>query len=335
MRRALAILVLLVPASVLAEDLHGDVLVWDDAKVRFDPDDAATEVQLVGGSGPRDDHVGAAFAMKVVGLKGDWVELEPETSYGCTGATLKVFDLSRPHVFAQRADLAPVLAKPFRASFPDLSSVELHPGIAVHATSGGDVVAQLELHDVTLKIPEASIAQSYPPSRPQPVGVRNGVKIYVTTEGTPVGFAGTTWSGMQLRLETERATKKGDRMLLELPDRCGTLVVSAPADQVKTVTSPDFGHGLGGFASGPAPDYLPAGTVVATASGRKVGTTTTKVSATVSADGKLACGSFRVDLDVVAGRHAKTRHADIQLCAPVKAAKLAPRSVQKTLPPEY
>ncbi len=86
--RRLAYLVLLISSHALAGSkidppsapeaaaLRGSVLVWHDALLYAEPSEGARTLQLATLDGARKDHVGRVVALKVIGSKGGFVEVE-------------------------------------------------------------------------------------------------------------------------------------------------------------------------------------------------------------------------------------------------------------------
>src|SRR5688572_19793732 len=96
------------------ETLRGNVLVWHDTALYADASETAHTVQLATFDGARKDNVGHVVALKVVAVKGSFVEVELTGQQDCTWSRVVVpDDLARVRMFVRRADLAPVLTKPF------------------------------------------------------------------------------------------------------------------------------------------------------------------------------------------------------------------------------
>src|SRR5262249_4246355 len=155
--RRLAFLLVLAPASALAdktpaleinriepvcaldaEPLKGNVLVWHDAALYTAPSDNASTARVAVLGGARRDRVGHAMPMHVVATHGSFVEVEILDDPGCTWTRLATTDdIAKLHLFVKRADLAPVLVKPFDKTFADGTRIALRPGVPVVPTTAG------------------------------------------------------------------------------------------------------------------------------------------------------------------------------------------------------
>jgi hypothetical protein len=142
--------------------LRGNVLVWHDAMLYSEPSDTARTLQLATFDGARKDHAGHVVALKVVAGKGAFVEVELTGQRDCTWSRMVVpDDLARVRMFVRRADLAPVLVKPFSKSFADGTSISLSVGTPLVATDAGTYVVSLRGDEVEVDVPAASVGFAY------------------------------------------------------------------------------------------------------------------------------------------------------------------------------
>jgi hypothetical protein len=193
MRRLLALSLLLATSPAFAGEkldptaaddklaLKGNVLVWHDATLLAEPSETARTLQLATFDVPRKDRVGHAVVMKVIAGKGPFIEVELAGDEGCTWSRVVVpDDLARVRMFVRRADLAPVIVKPFAKTFPDGTAITLGVGTPVVATDAGTFVVSLHGDEVEVDVPAASVGHAYVLPKSSGVGLATSAKTLAT-----------------------------------------------------------------------------------------------------------------------------------------------------------
>ena len=214
----------------VAEDkqvLKGNVLVWHDATLFAEPSETARTLQLATFEAARKDRVGHVVAMKVVAGKGAFVEVELVGDQDCTWSRVVVpEDLARVRMFVRRADIAPVLIKPFAKTFPDGTSINLAIGTPVLATDASTYVVSLHGDELEVDVPTASIGFAYVPAKSSGVSMSGGQTISIAAATT------ATLGGRTLSLTASKGApveKRGEAAVVGLEDRCITAHVVVPA----------------------------------------------------------------------------------------------------------
>lgn len=215
---------------VAADDklvLKGNVLVWHDAMLLAEPSETARTLQLATFEGPRKDKVGHAVVMRVVAGKGSFVEVELAGDEGCSWSrTVVPDDLARVRMFVRRADIAPVIVKPFTKTFADGTSITLGIGTPVVATDAGTYVVSLHGDELEVDVPAAQVGYAYATPKSHGVTMTAGA----TTQIAPKTAA--TLGERTVTLNAWRAApveKRGETALVALEDRCVTAQVVVPA----------------------------------------------------------------------------------------------------------
>jgi hypothetical protein len=327
---AAAIVAALATHAAADTPLAGNVLVWADAPLYPDASASGPSVRVGTLDLGREKDVGYVVPMRVVGTQGDFVEVEPTADTECAWWRLgKPAGLDTVRLFVQRADLAPVLVKPFKATHKDGSSISLQVGVPV---LGGKVAFNRGVVPAT--IPDASLGLSYKPHKIAPVPKLT--KKFLLDEATDVMLGGATFPlGPWV---AGAATKRGSRMLVTIAARCMTAVISAPKERVHAGVAINQS-----LASAPAParsvvssgaerHYLPAGTKLTSETG-------THVVGTLDADRDVikpkpgadrACADFVITrddpfVDVPHTTDASQPQRTLRLCAPANLVKVERR----------
>lgn len=311
MRSAVLLLFLVTPAAA------DNVLVWLDAPLRLDPSDAAPSIHLGELAKRTANYV---VPMHQVGMQGEFVEVEPTADIECAWSKVNVpAGLAKLRLFVKKSDLAPVVAKPFTASFKDGSRIALQPGVSVQ----DGLVAFV---DQVIPV-DAPTAFAYAP-HPIAAIAKPGKHTVLLDEHTDVTFGGKSFQlGPWVAASAEN---RGARVLFPIAVRCATAVVSAPKDHVQHDVS------LGSLTGQemPPPPLKPAHTEYHLAKGQALTSESgTHVVATLAEDrdvakptGAMACADFIVDRDEPlpeaprpdeASRPNRTLH----LCAPAANVK--------------
>jgi hypothetical protein len=323
MRIALfTVAIVAIGTDALADKLAGNVLVWVDAPLYLDASTAGPSIRLAKLDHGRDQDVGHVVPMRVVSSSGDLVEVEPTDGIECAWwRVVRPSSLASLRLFVQRSDLAPVLTKPFSATFKNGSSVALQPGVAV-------VANKVAFHAAVapLAVPAGSIGLAY---QPHPIATitKPTKRTALLDEHTDVTLGDATFPLGPWVAST--AAKRGDRMLFPIATRCMTATVSAPADRVHLNVSLNNNVGAGDAAATPLKlsgdrYYLKARTKLTSETGDHVVATLATDADVKKPTGAKACGEFVISREEVvadaphlpdAARPART----LRLCAPANA----------------
>lgn len=303
------------------ESLRGNVLVWHDAAFFVEPNEAAASIHLAKLGAPRKDSGGHVVAMRVVGARGSFVEVEP-TSADCGSSWLTMpDDVAKLHLFVKRSDLAPVLTSKLDKTFADGTRVVLRPGVAVvPQAASGHVLVHVGDDVVDIDVPGASVGHSYVPERAKPTVIN--AQDYALTKGTAATLGDRPAS---IGAHAQAITRRGDKTLFVVDAKCAQLTVAVPSGAVSPVDddheSVDFSsdnHGNKLDLRGS--DYLPVNTQLATPSGTAIAMVAKKIYLPSTGLGRHACFDRKLRLD---GDNVDRDVDDdrIRLCAPT--AKVA------------
>jgi len=310
------------PDGASADDkLVGTVLVWHDAALYTEPSDDAPAIHAASMAARRDS-VGHAMPMRVVGsAQGTFVEVEP-ADVDCTASRLATSDdIAKLHFYVKRADLAPVIAKPYTKTYGDGTRVELKPGVPVVATAGGAYAIALRGNAITVELPGAVVAHAYTPERAK-AAVALGDRAYDIAERATI-----TLGDKPVALERRRASnveRRGDTTLALFESKCATLAVAVPTKSVHAIDDDgDEGAVVSGGSNVGAlemrdEDYIPAGTLLTTPKGRQVAAVAKPIYLASRPRGKLACVDRRVRVETIGDDAADPKDGDdkIKLCVP-------------------
>jgi hypothetical protein len=327
--RLLALPLIFVAGPALAqgasdsEPLRGNVLVWQDAAFYTDASEAAPMIH-VATLAHRD--IGKVIPMHVLSIKGAFVEVEP-ANIDCGQAQLATSDdIGKLRLFVKRADLAPVLSKPFAKTFPDGTKVALKAGLPVLPTTDGMATFAVNGNELTAEIPAAQIAHSY-------TFVTDRSAMNVSDRGFEVAPNTTVTLGERsasLGGAVASVERRGDKALLSIEDRCASVQVNAPTKSVRDAdedsTSIGGGNTTYGILGLREEAYLPVGTALSVES-HQVATATKPIYLPATGLGKTVCVDRRVRIDGVPSTPAEDNK--LRLCAPVsKIAKDKYRSAR-------
>lgn len=254
-----------------AEALHGNVLVWHDATLYTEPSDGAAAIHVAALAGARKDKVGGVMPMHVVATRDGFVEVEPVGDVDCTWSHLAISDdVARLRLFVKRADLAPVLAKPYDKAFPDGTRIALRPGVAVIPTTNGSYAVGVRGGELVAELPTASVGHSYTPDRSKaaPTIADHEYELAPNTEVT-LGDRSFPLDGRR----AQSVERRGATSLVSIESRCAVIQVAAPTKSVRVVdedeSSIESGSGVGVLDLRDR-DYIPAGTILSTPSGHPI-----------------------------------------------------------------
>lgn len=329
MKLSIAIVLLLAATASAEPQLAGNVLVWVDAPLYLDANAGGTSIRIAALDRGRDQDVGYVFPMHVVGVHGDFLEVEPTDDIECAWWRIVRPDgLASLRLFVQRSDLAPVVTKAFAATFKDGSRIAVQPGTAV-------LDGKVAFHDgvVPAAIPTASQGVAYAPHAITPVPPR-GKRTFLLDEKTDVTLGKDTFSfGPWVASSAEQ---RGKRMLVQLTARCMTATVSAPKEHVHAgvALGKSMAQAPGGAAakagSGGDRYYFAQGTPLTSQTGDHVVATLTEDRDIKKPSGPRGCADFVVAREeaIVDAPHtldSAQPSRTLHLCAPAAAVKVERR----------
>jgi hypothetical protein len=205
------------PSASDTDVLRGNVLAWHDATLYADAADDAHTMQLATFDTARKDRVGHVIALKVIGTKGGFVEVELTGQEDCTGSRVVLpDDLARVRMFVRRADLAPVLVKAFAKTFPDGTSISLAVGTPVVATDAGTYVVSLRGDEVEVDVPSASVGFAYSTAKMKKTIMAGDTQAIAAATAAKLGDRTVTLNGWH-GAPTDR---RGDSTLVTLDGGC-------------------------------------------------------------------------------------------------------------------
>ena len=225
------------PASAPETDaVRGNVVVWHDALFFAEPSESARTLQLATFEGARKDRVGHVIALKVVSGKGAFVEVELTGQQDCGWSRVVVpDDLARVRMFVRRADLAPVIVKPFTKAFADGTSITIAPGTPVLATDAGTFVVSVRGDEVEVDVPAASIGYGYASAKTR--------RAIMTADTLAVAAgANATLGERTLALSAWQASlveRRGDSSLVSIHAGCSSAQVLVPSKALSDADETD------------------------------------------------------------------------------------------------
>lgn len=313
-----------------AAPLTGNAVVWADARLYLDPADTAPSVQVATLLRPRKDSVGHVMVVRVVGSDKGFVQIEPTKDLDCAWTKLvSPKDLAKLRLWVKRSDLAPVLAKPFRATWKDGTRIALAAGTPLGRSKTG-YIASLLGQEIGVVVPDASVGFAYKAGKVADVKSRGKKPVWLerdktVTLGDQTITLAETWIAPNVQV-------RGKRVLFALEARCITAVVSVAKSDIDRDLHSGFGVGIGGepgeYASklGAERWLLPKGTALTSATGTATVAVTT-VATEVPNPGKAAtvCIERAIDLRQLgeAPHTTETKAPDrtLKLCAPASAVQ--------------
>jgi hypothetical protein len=303
------------------EAISGSVLVWHDATFSTEPTDTAATLKLGALAKPRKERVGRVLPMRVVSTKGAYVEVEPAAELDCTWSRLATTDdVIHLHLFVKRADLAPVLARPFTKTFPDGTKLALKPGVPVVPAADGWYALAVGGNELAAEIPAASVGHSYKLDKPKPAGALAGHEHLLAPHTT------VKLGDRALALENLPAIgveAKGDTTLFTIEARCATITVAAPSKAVHDSDDEDSSIGSGSGSGGAmgvlelrGEDYLPPATPLSVGT-RQLAYAGKPIYLVAAPHGKTACFDRRVRIEAIGPADpADSLDDKLHLCAP-------------------
>jgi len=305
------------------EALRGNVLVWADATFYTDPGDGAQTVHAAQLGGARKDRLGVVVAMHVVSVTKDgFVEVEPARGLDCAGARLDTSDdLARLRLFVKRADLAPVVTQPFAQTFDDGTRIALRPGTAVIPTSDERFVVGVRGATIVASLPAASVGHAYTPDRAKAAPAVLD-RDYALAPNTRVILGGRA---VQLGgAHASSIDRRGATTLFSIHTRCAALDVTVPTASVREVDDDDDdSDGDSGLSVLELRDhdFIPAGTVLSSATGHSIAAAAKPIYLPGSPHGATACVDRRVRIAMASGEPLDSVSGSdkLRVCAPSAA----------------
>lgn len=313
--RRLAFSILLISGTAAADN----VLVWHDAALYTAASEDASAIHLATLDGPRAERVGHVVPMHLVAMHDDFAEVELAADGGCTWSRLATNeDVGKLKLFVKKADLAPVLAKPFERTFADGTRIALRPGVALVPTTEGRYVLSVHDHVLEIELPAASVGVTYAPDKAKPAAMTVHDIALADTAKPALGGQVVALGGMR----AAGVDKHGDTALALLDERCVALTVSVATKALRTVDDDDDSAIDGGSGMGVLDlrenDYVPALTPLSTSDGHVVAYAARPIYLPSAPHGKTACFDRRIRLEpAVAGAPEIAATDDkLRLCAP-------------------
>jgi hypothetical protein len=279
-----------------APELRGEALVWEDAVFHLEPWDGGANVRFATFSRGRREEVGRTIPVRIVATTRTFVEIEPLAALGCASRQLHVDPrVEALRLFVKRDDLAPVLVKPYSATFGDGTGVRVAAGMPVWPTPTGLYALSARGDKLRLAIPHASVgylltsARVPEPEKPAGPLVRIDRMTSVKLGGEP----------LETRAEwlAPKPTKPGDSQLLRWSARCIELTVSVPASAVRPATwAVPSRRYEPGIPTAKQPQHLLRGTPLMTPAGREVAVAAEVIDVEAPAGTAGACFDARLGM---------------------------------------
>lgn len=294
--------------------LAGTVAVWGDAKWLTEPGGPSTTLSS---SSKRTD-ASAVFTARVISTTEKYVEVEPLVERDCGSYSLHSDQLSRLRLFVSRADLAPVVIKPYTITHKNGSSVSLAVGMPVVKTERGTYAVVVDEVELEVDIPDTSIGYSYKPIKrpPRPSRYLNGKQFWAKPNTTAtLGVRDVALDGSHYVRSVN--ARKAD-VVFPLVDACGkagvVIAKTALESGKKTWRKPTMVDES--CQTGCYDDRhwtIPKGTTLISPAGHAVAVAATDipVALSTSADDKIqVCLNIKLELE--------NGSTSLELCAPTK-----------------
>ena len=305
--------------------LRGDAMVWEDAPLYLEPSDAGTMVRFSTFGRVRRDEVSRALPVKIVSAAlRDFVEVELVEAGTCAPQSARIDRrITGLHLFVKRTDLAPVLVKPFTASYGDGTSVRLRAGVPVAPTASGAYLVGARGDVLRLPIPHGSVGFTYTRTKVDVPPLPKGQLWRLSTDRTLNVKLGDEEFEARAGWLATKPDKHGETVNVRWSTRCIELVVGVPAKSLRKATRPGgeiYGSGLGG---GTAQHVIPRGTPLSTFTGREVAIAAADIDVVPSAEIGKACFDATLELARLDELGSGLRRP-FRLCAPLSALEGPP-----------
>jgi hypothetical protein len=300
-----------------AADMRGDAMVWEDAPLYLEPWEGGASIKY-GYISRRRDEPGRAMAVRIVDSSlRNFVEIAVPGRADCSWRKIDVDPrIEGLRLFVRRSDLAPVLVKPYSATYPDGTRIKLGVGMPVTPANGEyNVGLKGDRVTIRLSIPHSSVGYVYKApgkisdadlSKEKVVRIDRNITLKVGEDSFQVRG---NWYA-------PAPEKKTDTALVKINMRCLEMVASAPSSSLRSMEMPKP------YVSTPGPQppltgwRIPAGAPLSTASGREVAVASKDIQVTMPSPAPdTVCFDARTNMireDETYG----TRSQPIRLCAP-------------------
>lgn len=298
-----------------AADMRGDALVWEDAPLYLEPWEGGASIKY-GNISRRRDEPGRSMAVRIVDSSlRNFVEIAIPGRADCTWRRIDVDPrIEGLRLFVRRSDLAPVLVKPYTASYPDGTRLKLGVGMPVMPANGVyNVGLKGDRTMLRLPIPHSSVGYVY--KAPAKIADADLSKEKVVRIDPNVTLkVGEDTFQIRGQWYAPVPEKKTDTALVKLNMRCLEMVASAPSSSLRHMEPP---KPYVPTTNIPAPTgwRIPAGAPLMTVSGREVAVAARDIQVTMPSPAPdTVCFDARTNMireDVSYG----TRSQPIRLCA--------------------
>jgi hypothetical protein len=312
-----------------APDLRGDALVWEDATFYLEPWEGGATVRFTTFARGRAAEVGRAIPVRIVGATRTFVEIEPSPVLGCASRRLELDPrVEALRLYVKRDDLAPVLQKPYAATYSDGTGVRLAAGVPVLPTASGLYTASARGDKLLLAIPHAAVGYLFTAGKVPELERPTGALVRVDRM-TAAKLGGES---LEVRASwlAPRPAKPSDPQLLRWSARCIELTVAVPAAALRPATwSPPYRPYEPTPSTPRHPQHLLRGTPLATPGGREVAVTADVVEVEAPAGG-AACFDARLALGRVEDPPQGSIPRPVKLCASAAHVIGAPPPSERT-----
>jgi len=302
-----------------AADLRGDALVWEDAALYFEPWENGTNVRMASFGRGRGEEVGRAVPVRIVdSTMRSFVEIALPRRADCTWRRLDPdVRLDGLRLFVKRADLAPVLVKPFAAQYSDGTRIKLAVGAPVVPTPSGGYLVSAKNDKLHLPIPHGSVGYLYKPGKISDGDPPTGKLVRIDRNASAkVGDESFT---VRSNWVAPAPVKPTDVALVHWTTRCVELTAEVPANALRpTEAVRPFPAPIAGSVTPRAP-VIPAGTPLSTTGGREVAVASTDIAVTIPTT-ETTCFDARLTL-VREDETYATATRSVRLCAPASSVQ--------------
>ena len=278
-------------------DLRGDALVWEDAPFYLEPWDGGTAVRFGTLGRGRREEVGRAIPVRIVASSmRTFVEIAPPPGADCSLRRVGIDPrIEALRLFVKRDDLAPVLVRPYAATYGDGTGIRLAVGVPLVPTPSGLYTVSVRGDRVRLAIPHSSVGYIYTrgkvsePDKPTGALVRLDRLASVKLGGDPVEIR-APWM-------VPRPATPADHHLVKLAARCIDLTVSVPASALRPSAwpSPYRPYEPSSSEAKQSHRVLP-GTPLMTPTGREVAVAAEVIEIAPPVDGAPSCFDARLTM---------------------------------------
>lgn len=259
------------------------VLVWHDATLYVGADKAET-LRVTTLPRPRAQSTGSVMEMEVIADHGEYLQVRPSLSTCETWGSLTIDGrLDEVALHVRRADLAPVLVKPWSQTYKDGTNITLAPGVPLSVANKPRTIA-LSLTGgkqparIAVDVPDDAVGLSFAPAEEsRPTRYTRPGAWEITTRTVTLGGKRVTFDRGLPLLEDAPPTR-GNKAVFAYDFGCAAVEVIVGKAQVRRYRP---GAGSAGVMLGSGFDrraptdegtstVIPKGTLLSTASGKHV-----------------------------------------------------------------